>query len=131
MRDRRKLMAFKLADQLAYAVYRQTRGMPPEEKFGLTLQLCNPVVLVASSIVEGCARHTESDYLRSLDMAYGSVRELECQISHAGGLGYLDHEEPKALVPLAAETREALGGLIRALRGKGQKAKGKGQGRAQ
>jgi four helix bundle protein len=75
-------------------------------------------VSVASNIVEGCARHSESDYLRFLDMAYGSVRELEYQISLAVRLGYLDDEEQKALVPLAAETSKVLGGLIRALRRK-------------
>ena len=118
MRDHSKLMAFRLADQLAYTVYRHTSGMPPEEKFGLTLQMRKAAVSVASNIVEGCARHSESDYLRFLDMAYGSVRELEYQISLAVRLGYLDDEEQKALVPLAAETSKVLGGLIRALRRK-------------
>ena len=117
MRDHSKLMAFKLADQLACAVYRHTSGMPPEEKFGLTLQMRKAAVSVASNIVEGCARHTESDYLRFLDMAYGSVRELEYQISLAGRF---DDEEQKALVPLATETSKVVGGLIRALRRKGK-----------
>jgi four helix bundle protein len=119
MRDHSKLTAFKLADQLACAVYRHTGRMPSEEKFGLTLQVRKAAVSVASNIVEGCARHTESDYLRFLDMAYGSVRELEYQVSLAGRLGYLDDEEQKALVPLAAETSKVLSGLIRALRSKG------------
>jgi four helix bundle protein len=119
MRDPSKLTAFKLADQLACAVYRHTREMPAEEKFGLTLQMRKAAVPVASNIVEGCARHTESDYLRFLDMAYGSVRELEYQLSLAGRLGYLDDEAQKALMPLATETSKVLGGLIRALRGKG------------
>ena len=119
MRDHSQLTAFKLADQLACAVYRHTGRMPPEEKFGLTLQMRKAAVSVASNIVEGCARHTESDYLRFLDMAYGSVRELEYQISLAGRLGYLDEQEHNALAPLAAETSKVVGGLIRGLRRKG------------
>jgi hypothetical protein len=37
MRDPHKLDAFRLADQLAIAVYKHTADMPPDERFGLTL----------------------------------------------------------------------------------------------
>ena len=50
MRDPSKLTAFKLADQLACEVYRHTRGMPAEEKFGLTLQMRRAAVSVASNL---------------------------------------------------------------------------------
>ena len=116
MRDHRKLRAFELADQLALDVYRATRSLPKEEVFGLTSQLRRAAVSAVSNIVEGCARHSESDYIRFLDIAYGSAREVEYQISLAFRLGYLREEESTSLHTLSAEMSKVLNGLLRALR---------------
>ena len=89
MRDHRKLRAFELADQLALSVYASTKDFPRDEMFGLVAQIRRAAVSAASNIVEGCARNSLADYLRFLDMAYGSVREVEYQISLASRLGYL------------------------------------------
>ncbi len=107
-----------MADQLALAVYRSTRIFPREEQFGLTSQMRRAAVSVASNIVEGCARNSLSDYIRFLDMAYGSARELEYQITVAKRLGYLSDEDAVALESSAGETCKVLNGLIRSLREK-------------
>lgn len=114
MRDHTKLRAFELADQLALLVYKQTMDFPRAEMFGLVSQMRRAAVSVASNIVEGCARHSLADYIRFLDMAHGSVRELEYQISLAQRLGYLSVDSE--LTPLVVETAKVLNGLIRSLR---------------
>jgi four helix bundle protein len=116
MRDPKKLSAFQLADQLAIAVYKHTAGMPPDERFGLTLQIRRAAVSVPSNIVEGCARNSESDYLRFSDMALASACELEYQLSLALRLGFLRQEQHAPIVDLAAQTAKTLTALIRALR---------------
>ena len=113
MRDHRKLQAFELADELALLVYRETARFPKEEIYGLTSQLRRAGVSVPSNIVEGCARNTEKDYLRFLDDAYGSAKEVEYQASIANRLGYL---ETKHLEEAAAEVARVLNALINALR---------------
>src|SRR5687768_5844626 len=114
MRDHTKLRAFELADNLALLVYKQTMDFPREEMFGLTSQMRRAAVSVASNIVEGCARASLADYIRLLDMAYGSVRELEYQISLAHRLGYFS--DVSELTSLVVETAKVLNGLIRSLR---------------
>jgi four helix bundle protein len=116
LRDHKKLRAFELADELALGVYKGTKDFPKQEQFGLTSQLRRAAVSAASNIVEGCARRSEADYLRFLDMAYGSVREVEYQLSLASRLGYLEDDRYRALAGLSDETSRVLNGLICSLR---------------
>jgi len=116
MRDHTKLRAFELADALAIAVYKATQSFPRDEIFGLTSQLRRAAVSIPSNIVEGCARHSEAEYLHFLDMAYGSAREVEYQIGLSHRLGYLDATSQEQLQTRATETAKVLNGLLRALR---------------
>jgi four helix bundle protein len=116
MRDHSKLRAFELADTLALLVYQHTQSFPNEEKFGLQSQMRRAAVSIASNIVEGCARNSQMDYLHFLNIAYGSARELEYQISLATRLGYLPPESSEVLQPTCDETCKVLNGLIRSFR---------------
>ncbi len=116
MRDHTKLRAFELADDVAIAVYQSTRTFPTDERFGLTSQMRRAAVSVAFNIVEGSARHSQRDYIRSLDMACGSARELQYRVSLAHRLGYLDKQARQTLSAASEETSKVLNGLIRSLR---------------
>jgi len=71
---------------------------------------------IACNIVEGCARHSEADFLRFLDMAYGSARELEYQVSIAHRLGYLSRGSFEPCDSSCVEVSKVLNGLIRSIR---------------
>ena len=116
MRDHKKLQAFRLADELTVEVYRTTKTFPRDELFGLTAQVRRAAVSVPSNVVEGCARHTEADYLHFLDMAHGSAHELEYQLSLAFRLGYLPEKDYSPLKASSGESCRVLTGLIRSLR---------------
>lgn len=116
MRDHTKLRAFELADELVLAIYRATKDFPREEQFGLTSQIRRASISVASNIVEGCARHSEADFLHFLDMAYGSAREVDYQIGLAHRLGYLNDTDFNTLRTKGEAAGKVLNGLIRAFR---------------
>ena len=116
MRDHTKLRAFQLADQVALAIYKETRAFPRQEVFGLTSQLWRAAVSIASNIVEGAARFSEAEYLHFLDTAYGSAREVEYQVGLAFRLGFLPEQSHRQLSALTVETSKVLNGLLRSLR---------------
>ena len=116
MRDHARLRAFELADEIAIMIYRETSGFPKEEAYGLTSQMRRAAVSVPSNIVEGCARETRADYLRFLEIAFGSLRELHYQCGLSGRLGYLDSRGRSSLETKIQEAEKVLGALIRSLR---------------
>jgi four helix bundle protein len=69
-------------------------------------------VSAPSNILEGCARDSQTEYLRFLTIAFGSLRELSYQLS----LSFMDKEESSLLESKIVETENVLNGLIRALR---------------
>ena len=97
-------------------MYRATAGFPKEKLFGLTSQVRRAAVSVPSNIVEGCARDSEAEYLRFLNIAFGSLRELHYQLNLSKRVGFLRNEDSSLLEPKVIETEKVLNGLIRALR---------------
>jgi four helix bundle protein len=116
MLDHTKLRSFELADELVFLIYQVTAGFPREELFGLTSQIRRAAISIPSNIVEGCARNSEAEYLRFLNIAFGSLRELHYQLGLANRLGFIGDQEFSLIETKVIETEKVLNGLIRALR---------------
>ena len=113
MRDHNKLKAFQIADELALLTYKLTRSFPKDEIFGLTSQMRRASVSVPSNIVEGCARESQIEYRRFLDMAFGSLRELHYQFGLAYRLGYIEDRIVENYDKKFVEAEKILGALVR------------------
>lgn len=96
-------------------IYQATKGFPKEELYGMTAQMRRAAVSVPSNIVEGCARESQADYLRFLEIAFASLRELAYQCSLSKRLGYFGTGDA-ALENKIQETGMVLSALIRSLR---------------
>jgi len=116
MRDHKKLRAFELADEVVILVYELTRDFPKEEIYGLTAQARRAAVSMSSNIVEGCARESQMEYFRFLEIAYGSLRELDYQISLAVKLGYTNPQISEPCLSKIGETLKVLGALVLSMR---------------
>lgn len=96
--------------------YRTTHFLPKEEIYGLTSQMQRAAVSVPSNIVEGCARESHIEYVRFLDIAFASLRELHYQFRLCYRLEYLAGNDIDSCEKLLVETEKVLGSLIRSLR---------------
>jgi len=116
MRDHTKLRAFELADEVVLLIYQITREFPQQEMYGLTSQMRRAAVSVPSNIVEGCARERQTEYLRFLEIAFGSLRELHYQFDLAERLGYFKDVTISYCEEKILETEKVLGALLRSMR---------------
>jgi four helix bundle protein len=89
----KQLDVWNCALELAEATYVATRGLPPEERYGLCAQMRRAAVSVLSNISEGAARRTRVEYIQFLHIARGSLAELDAQLTLAARLGFLETTE--------------------------------------
>jgi four helix bundle protein len=115
MGDYRNLLAWQRARALAGAVYQATESFPIRERFGLAAQMRRAAISVASNIAEGTGRSTDPELRRFLQIARGSLEELQTQITIAGDLQLIADAPAQALAHAAEETGRLIQGLSRFL----------------
>ena len=86
------LEAWKEAMSLVKVVYRVTQAFPKDEMFGLTAQMRRAAISVPSNLAEGAARTGKKEFAQFLNIAKGSLSELETQLLIAVELGYVRRE---------------------------------------
>lgn len=115
-RDPHKLKAFVIADELVVVAYRITKALPVEERYGLQSQIRRGAVSVVANLVEGCARHSQRDYLQFVGIAIGSASEVRYLVGLAARLGYASAEECEQLAGRYGDVIRALQSLVTSLR---------------
>jgi len=118
VRTYRDLIVWQKAMALVAEIYKLTRGFPREETYGLTPQIRRCAVSIPSNIAEGFGRHSSQDYLRFLQIAMGSLFELQTQAEIAVRLSYLPRDDFERLYEASREIERMLSSLMRRIPGK-------------
>ena len=99
-------------------VYLLTTTFPKSEEFSLSNQIRRSAVSIPSNIAEGYLRGHKLEYIRFLNIAFGSAAELETQLIIAKELGFGDKKTLKDAELLVVEVLKMLNTLISRLKGK-------------
>ena len=84
-----KLEVWNDARNLLKMIYLQTNNFPERERFGLSSQMQRAAVSIVSNIAEGVSRNSVKEKIRFVELAYGSLMELYCQLYVSVDLDYL------------------------------------------
>ena len=85
-------------------VYKATESFPKHELYGLTSQARRAAFSAPANIVEGASRKGRNEFRHFLDIALGSLGELEYALEVAAALDYL---KPDVYEALQAQQRRA------------------------
>ena len=88
--DHKDLDVWKKSLDLVEEVYNWTKLFPDVEKYGLISQMRRAAISIPSNIAEGSARKGDKELIYFVNIAIGSVSELETQYIIALRLGFAD-----------------------------------------
>ena len=106
-----ELKVWQCSHALVLELYRITGGFPAEERFALTSQLRRAATSVPTNIAEGSRRQGNPDYARFLNIAQGSLAEVEYLLILSRDLGYIPPTDFDRLVAEVDEIARMLHGL--------------------
>jgi len=78
--DHKKMDVWRESMNLVESIYQISSSFPDGEKYGLTSQIRRAAISVPSNIAEGAARSSDKEFARYIDIALGSLVELETQL---------------------------------------------------
>ena len=116
--NHKDLEVWKKSMELVIDIYKITQKFPDTEKFGLINQIRRAAVSVPSNIAEGCARNSDKDNLRFVDIACGSLAEIETQLLISVQLGYYKMNKAQLVIDKIDNIGKMLSGLKKHLKNK-------------
>lgn len=105
------LHVWQKAMDLAEAVYRAARGLPPEETYGLRAQITRAIASVPANIAEGHTRTGKREFAHHVSIARGSLSEAETFALLGLRLDYFTHAQVDGIMKLSGEVGRMLTSL--------------------
>jgi four helix bundle protein len=115
IRSYRDLDVWSRGIDLAVSAYEVTVKLPVAERYGLSRQIQRAAASISANVAEGYELKGRS-YLRHVNIALGSLAELETHIEISLRLGFVTPDQTNGLLNQAVQVGQMLNGLRRALR---------------
>ena len=89
----RKLNAYQHAKNLTCFVYTLIKEFPIEERYALSEQIRRAAVSIPSNLAEGASSSSLKEQIHFIEIAFGSLNELMCQLEISYSLNYITSEQ--------------------------------------
>ena len=111
----RDLIVWQKGMQLVTAIYVITKKLPKEELYGIVAQIRRCCISIPRNIAEGYGRKSTNDYIRFLQIATGSLYELQTQLEICMNLQYVSKQNFEDIFEKSKEIERMLSSLVRKL----------------
>jgi four helix bundle protein len=118
MKPYERFEAWQLCHQLTLSVYKATRSLPIDERYGLTAQARRAAFSAAANIAEGSAKRGRAEFRRFLDISIGSLSELSYTLRLSRELGHLDDQSWGEITALRERASQLTWRLYQAVAGR-------------
>ena len=105
------LEVYQKCRALVTEVYRVQRDFPTEERYGLGDQVRRAAVSITANLAEGSGRQSLKEKIHFIEISYGSLMEVFCELQTATDLGYMPIERFDGLRPQFTDIAKMLSGL--------------------
>lgn len=112
MRNYRELEIWKNGISIVEKIYAISAKLPSDERFGLRNQINRASISIPSNIAEGCSRNSEIEFKRFLEIAMGSLFEVETQLTICERLGFCDKSDLSDILQLLNTEAKMINSLI-------------------
>lgn len=109
----RKLRVYQQSKKLVLVIYDLLKYFPKEENYALCDQLRRAVISIPSNIAEGISRASRKEQIHFLEISFGSLNEVMCQIEIANELGIISQENLSLVEDYYKLIAQMLSGLRR------------------
>ena len=107
----KKVDAYHLAKEYVIFVYSLLRKFPQYETYALCDQIRRAAVSIPSNIAEGLGRVSVKERIHFMEIAFGSLAEVSCQLDISESLGYISAEELQEAENRAERLSKVMSGL--------------------
>ena len=114
----RDLHVWQEAMALTESCYRLTRKFPRDELFGLTSQIRRASSSIAANIAEGHGRENTGSFIQFLQIAQGSLKEVETHLILSARVEIVSKQNVDPLIEHSERLGKMLRSLIRSLQDK-------------
>ncbi|KAB8331191.1 four helix bundle protein [Scytonema tolypothrichoides VB-61278] len=113
--DFKDLKIWQKGMEIAEKCYFLTQLFPRDELYGMVQQIRRSAVSIAANIAEGYGRRTTREYVRFLNIAQGSINELETHLVLSQRVGLSKPKDIESIIFLLREESRMIIALIKKL----------------